>query len=273
MQIQSTIRLAALAVTAALAACAGNGNGLDGNGRPIGEGTGGGPLTADFDSIQANVFTPICTVCHAGAGAPQGLRLDAANSYDLLVGVPSNEAGSVLRVKPGDPDHSYLIQKLEGRASVGARMPFGGPYLDQATIDVIRQWITDGAQRSPAAATKPALAIDAVVPAPGDSLPAAPTRIVVGVTSELDRTRIDATSVQLQAQMPAGGATTIVATQVVVPDANPRSLVITPIASLQPGHYVLRMDGAAVTDLSGTTLDAAPDGLVEITNFDVGAGP
>jgi hypothetical protein len=131
-----------------LAGCGGgSGEGLDSNGRPIGSGTGGGlPLTADFASIQANVFTKICSAaCHVGAGAPQGLRLDAASSYALLFNVPSTEVHSVLRVAPGNPDASYLIQKLEGHAAVGAQMPFGGPYLDTATIAVIRQWITNGA--------------------------------------------------------------------------------------------------------------------------------
>jgi hypothetical protein len=272
MRSHLSIRLAALAAASALASCAGNGDGLDGNGRPIGEGSGGGPLTADFDSIQANVFTPICAACHAGAGAPQGLRLDAANSYDLLVGVPSNENASVMRVKPGDPGHSYLIQKLEGSAAVGARMPFGGPYLDAATIDVIRQWITDGAQRSPAGMTKPAFYVDAVVPSPGDTLPSAPTSIVVGTTRELDRTRIDAAAVQLEMQAVGGEPSVIVATKVVVSDANPRALLITPTATLRPGRYLLRLRGAAVRDLSGATLNEAPADFIAITNFVVGAG-
>ena len=95
------------------------------------------------------MFTPICTRCHSGAGAPQGLQLDAGHSYALLVGVPSTEQPGVLRVKPGDPGDSYLVLKLEGAASIsGVRMPFGGPYLPQSTIDVIRQWITAGAQPS-----------------------------------------------------------------------------------------------------------------------------
>src|SRR5450631_586875 len=133
---------------AALVGCGGgDGEGLDSNGRPIGSGTAGPtPLTASFASIQANVFTPICTACHAGGSAPQGLRLDAANSYTLLFNVPSTEVPSVLRVAPGNPDASYVIQKLEGHAAVGARMPFGGPYLDMATIAVIRAWITNGAR-------------------------------------------------------------------------------------------------------------------------------
>jgi len=143
-------RLPVVLATLVLAACGGgSGDGLDSNGRPSTGGSGGGTLTATFSSIQANVFTPRCTGCHAGAGAPMGLRLDEGNSYALLVGVASAEQGSVQRVAVGRPDDSYLIQKLEGRAAVGVRMPFGGPYLDDATIAVIRQWITAGAAAQP----------------------------------------------------------------------------------------------------------------------------
>jgi len=71
-------------------ACSGNGNGLDQNGRPIGsDTTQAPPSSGSFQSIQDTVFTPICTACHAGANAPLGLRLDAGNSYALLVGVSS----------------------------------------------------------------------------------------------------------------------------------------------------------------------------------------
>jgi hypothetical protein len=148
------------AAAALLVACGGgSGEGLDSNGRPLVSGAGGsGVLTANFQSIQDHVFTPVCTVCHAGGAAPQGLRLDAANSYAMLVGKPSTEASSVLRVAPGNPDASYVIQKLEGHAAVGARMPLGGPYLDSATINVIRQWIAAGAQLSAAAPTTTRLA-------------------------------------------------------------------------------------------------------------------
>src|SRR5450432_652689 len=95
-----------------IAACAGNGDGLGADGRPMASGGAPQPLSADFASLQANIFTPICSACHAGGGAPEGLRLDADNSYNLLVGVPSTEVPAVLRVTPGDPDNSYIIQKL-----------------------------------------------------------------------------------------------------------------------------------------------------------------
>src|SRR5262252_1759265 len=120
-----------LTTSLALTACGGSGMGLDQNGRPITSGSPGSGVTADFKSIQDNVFTPICTVCHSGATAPQGLRLDAANSYANLVNVNSSEASSVKRVAPANPNASYLIQKLRGSGSAfsGQRMPLGGPYL------------------------------------------------------------------------------------------------------------------------------------------------
>ena len=126
---------------------AGSGEGLDISGRPLSEG-GDVPLAPTLASIQANVFNPSCIVCHAGANAPQGLRLDVINSFTNLVGVKSREDSSFLRVDAGNPDLSYLIQKLEGTAAFGGRMPAGSPNpLDPAVIADIRQWIADGAQR------------------------------------------------------------------------------------------------------------------------------
>ena len=94
----------------------------------------GGAVTADFQSIQENVFTPICSKCHIGASAPEGLQLDAAHSYNLLVGVPSVESPSLDRVKPGDPDHSYMVLKLEdANGIVGGQMPLNETPLPQAT--------------------------------------------------------------------------------------------------------------------------------------------
>src|SRR5579872_3452378 len=174
---------ALLSMSLAVAGCAGNGQGLDQNGQPIGSGGSSTPLTADLASIEANVFTPICSKCHIGGGAPEGLRLDAADAYNLLVGVPSTEVPSIMRVKPGDPDSSYIIQKLEGHASVGARMPLGGPYLSSDTIAFVRQWITNGA---PAAASSSpssiAFAVKSVVPDASEPVSASPANIAIAFT-------------------------------------------------------------------------------------------
>ena len=134
---------AALALLA-LAGCGGNGHGLDANGRPIGEGGDGG-IVPEFQSIQDHVFTPICTQCHAGASAPQGMSLEEGRAYDMIVGVASEEVPALMRVAPGDPDNSYLFHKISGTQEVGDRMPLDLPPLDAETIEAIRQWIEDGA--------------------------------------------------------------------------------------------------------------------------------
>jgi hypothetical protein len=107
------------------------------------------PATWTLTQIQANVFTPRCTGCHDGSsgGLPGSLDLTAGNSNANLVNVSSLEMPSLMRVKPGDPASSYLIRKLQGVPGTftGARMPLGGPYLDQATLDQIKSWITSGA--------------------------------------------------------------------------------------------------------------------------------
>ena len=138
------LRLPIFLSIALIAACApGSGDGLDASGRPIGETPDPGDEPT-FANIQARVFNPICSFCHVGAGAPQGLRLDEANAYNNLVDVPAMEVG-LLRVRPFDPDNSYLVQKIEGTASVGAQMPFGGPPLPDEDIQLIRDWIAAGA--------------------------------------------------------------------------------------------------------------------------------
>ena len=159
-----------------------------------------GAFGPNFSEIQANIFVLNCatTGCHLGAGAPQGLRLDDANSYGMLVGVPSSESSSTLRVAPGDPGNSYLIQKLEGSASVGAQMPLGAPALEQASIDVIRQWISDGAIDDREASSNP-IKVTSLSPVPGTPLAAAPANIVAMFDRELDVSTVNMMTFLLEA--------------------------------------------------------------------------
>jgi len=103
--------------------------------------------------LQSTYFGPLCSGCHNGTasttradGLPGIQNLtSAANSFAALVDVTSLEVNTLKRVNPNDADNSYIIQKLEGTQTVGARMPFGGPYLTQAQIDEIKGWINAGA--------------------------------------------------------------------------------------------------------------------------------
>lgn len=98
--------------------------------------------------LQTDIFTPRCSSCHTGVGGtlPGVMNLSsAAATFAALVDVDSISEPTFKRVLPGDPDDSYIIHKLEGTQLVGDRMPLGGPFLDQATIDEVRAWIDAGA--------------------------------------------------------------------------------------------------------------------------------
>jgi hypothetical protein len=107
-------------------------------------------VAVTLTEIQQLVFTPMCSGCHSGptsTALPSGMDLGStADSFAALVGVASLQVPELNRVEPGDPDSSYLIDKLEGTQTVGSRMPQGGPFLDQETIDLIREWISNGAE-------------------------------------------------------------------------------------------------------------------------------
>ena len=108
-------------------------------------------LEPTLDSIQANVFTPSCALsfCH-GESMQANLDLREGVSYFSLVGVPSVEVPTALRVEPFDADASYLICKLEDCPwIVGSQMPVIGDPLTQGTIDVVREWIDTGALQYP----------------------------------------------------------------------------------------------------------------------------
>ncbi len=246
-----------------LAACAGNGEGLDAIGRPISSAPQ--PLLPELQSIQDQVFTPICTTCHAGAAAPLGFRLDASSSYAMLVGQPSVEVPSLMRVAPGQPDSSYIIQKLEGHAAVGARMPLGGPYLPQSTIDVIRQWILDGAQPGAAAlGASTAPQIRAIAPLPDQRLTQPPRELLVAVDGELDVTQLEAGAVTLMrsggdGSFDEGNEQAITQIQITVRSVAPTVLAIeVPEDSWSADRYQLRIagqGGVALTSRAGAVID------------------
>jgi uncharacterized protein (TIGR03118 family) len=106
------------------------------------------PAATTLTELQTLVFTPICSVCHngSGGGLPGSQDLRAGQTYASLVNVPSIQKPALMRVKPGDSANSYLVHKLQGSPDIeGTRMPQGGPFLDQATMDKVRSWIDSGA--------------------------------------------------------------------------------------------------------------------------------
>ncbi|MBW3568476.1 MAG: hypothetical protein KY410_11070, partial [Proteobacteria bacterium] len=275
----------ALFATAMLtvSACGGGGGGgggaMDpgggyGGGGDGGDGGGDGDtLVATLDSIQDNVFTPICTQCHTGASAPQGLRLEEGVSYGMLVNVASTEVPSLLRVEPGNPDDSYLIQKLEGTAAVGDRMPLGGPYLPQADIDVIRQWITDGASETATVMTSPSTKTQFTAgwPVADSTMSEGPSRITLIADGELDLSTLHGGTVELVRLGDTLGDTDpqtqkarAMNVDLEVSSLAPTVLHLrTDAAAFEPGDYEVRVKGAGamqVADRAGFVIDGDADG-------------
>ena len=248
-------------VCCTLAAC-GSGDGFVGSGGVV------GPLEPNFNSIQANVFDQVCEHCHSGANAPAGLRLDSANSYVSLVGVPSVERSGVMRVAPGDANNSYLIQKLEGTAGVGERMPAGLPPLPQSDINIIRQWIGDGAL--PASAGPGPIRVTSVSPEPSSKMLALPASIIVGFDRELNAPSVTTATFMLtragaDGMLGSADDVAIAPASVTVPLANPRSAVMdlrgVPPVLDRYGIALLGTSPAAILDLGGNALDGESDGV------------
>jgi methionine-rich copper-binding protein CopC len=275
------LRVCVVGFVLALTGCAGNGAGLDSNGIPVGSspsdgggnGGGSGGTTADFDSIQKTVFTPICSPCHSGAGAPLGLQLDAAHSYNLLVGVPSGEVPNLNRVKAGDPDSSYIIIKLtNGPGIVGEQMPRGEPPLPAATIAAIKQWITNGAppagtsSATPAEAVKklqsvvaqnaapPPFSVSFTSPEDGSFVDQPLNQILVVFNHEVDASLVNYTTLTVER---VDMATSAIPSFASLAEGNPSTVIIKPVKPLLPGTYKVTARGSgggAIADLNAQAL-------------------
>jgi hypothetical protein len=258
-------------VTLAMAACtAGDGAGLDQNGQPIPT----NPVaTSDFQQIQDTIFTPICTACHIGANAPQGLRLDAANSYAMIVNVASSEVPGLMRINPGNPDASYLVQKIQGTAAQGVRMPANGPpYLAQDQIDLVRRWVAAGAPSASAAPDN--MTVSSSVPASGEVAAAGLDKLTVIFAADVDAALAASGTFELR----DGFDQPVALAQVRVPDGRPRVVELTLARGLAPGSYQLAVRGqgpVALADTAGHVLDGDADGTAGgdfLMSFDVRAG-
>jgi len=114
-----------------------------------GNGNGGVPDDPSFADDVQPIFNANCTsqFCH-GAAESAGLKLTSGDSYAELVDVTSTSEPPTKRVLANDAENSYIVIKLEGRQTVGVRMPSGAAALSDDDIQTIRNWVDSGAEEN-----------------------------------------------------------------------------------------------------------------------------
>ncbi len=113
--------------------------------------TAGEYVEPKLSAIQKEVFDVSCNApsCH-GSGKKGDLSLLAGNAFAQLVGIRSTadrkNAPPFLRIKPGNPDSSFLLIKIiSPDTNQGEIMPKGADNLPQNSVNAIRDWILSGA--------------------------------------------------------------------------------------------------------------------------------
>jgi hypothetical protein len=149
MRTSSAASLALLALCM-VAGCAGGGGDEDGRRGPACR-PQVDPDTISFRSNIQELFTRSCALggCHDAATRAQNLTLSSGAAHRAIVGRRSTQR-ELLLVRPGDPDASYLVRKIEGGPGIsGVLMPSGCPGAPQGGavclsadgIEAVRTWI------------------------------------------------------------------------------------------------------------------------------------
>jgi hypothetical protein len=106
------------------------------------------PEGVSFSSQVLPLLNRHCVVCHMEQGAQGDFSL-YPSPYQKLVGVKSAQSPLAL-IEPGSPEASYVYHKMTGTQLTvkgsGDSMPFERDLLAAAELDLVHQWITQGAR-------------------------------------------------------------------------------------------------------------------------------
>jgi hypothetical protein len=102
--------------------------------------------TVDFKAQIRPIIEARCSSCHYyGRGTEEGYR-EARFDQETLGALRkggSNTGTNVL--VPGKPCSSFYVQKIRGTFATGARMPKNAPPLSREEIQLVMDWIAEGA--------------------------------------------------------------------------------------------------------------------------------
>ena len=152
--------------------------------------------------LQRDIFSQRCAAsgCHSGVQPAGGLGLDSAtNTFNNTINITSQVSG-IRRIIPNDAENSYLVQKIEGRAARGSRMPLNRDPLSINDINRIKSWINSGAQR----ARQSSLSSNATqIYSKSDSLSGNTYRLEIVFGREIDASVIQASNLEIEVEYEA----------------------------------------------------------------------
>lgn len=109
----------------------------------------GPPQQVSYASQVQPIWAAKCisNACHDNTMPQERLNLTASVSRAAMVGVASQQCPSTKLVNAGNPDQSYLMFKLQGSGPcmTGSRMPKGASALTAGQLQLVRDWIVNGA--------------------------------------------------------------------------------------------------------------------------------
>ena len=95
-----------------------------------------------YNRLQQQLFNLKCVACHGGANfTAAGLNLTESRSYGKLVNVSSTVEDSKLRVHPGMPSKSFLLEILMDRDAAGTDHT---EMVDSDDVNLVKLWIEAG---------------------------------------------------------------------------------------------------------------------------------
>ncbi len=99
-------------------------------------------VSIDFNRQVRPLLAKHCYACHGGDVAESGLR------FDLRESTIAEADSGLTAIKPGDPSASEMLRRIQSHEDF-EQMPPEGKRLDESSIEILRQWISEGAEYTP----------------------------------------------------------------------------------------------------------------------------
>ena len=103
-----------------------------------------GQTAISYKSDIQPILQQYCVECHAEGGKGTEKSGLVLTSYESVM--KGTRFGSI--IKPGDALSSTLIMLVEGRADPSIKMPHGKESLPKEKIELLKQWVAQGAKNN-----------------------------------------------------------------------------------------------------------------------------